>query len=94
MDGGKCLITGCALAFPQDEIAYWGDLHEFEGVYIFNAVVHENIEPALITPAPHDKMLFVGNTPIVQHGGVFILPKRDVTFNNHAQKHLTHWRTS
>lgn len=35
----KCLITGCALVVADEVKWTWGDLHEVEGAYVFNAVL-------------------------------------------------------
>jgi hypothetical protein len=90
MDGGKCLITGCALVFPQDEIAHWGDLFEFEGLYAFNAVVHKLTQQPVFDTYDADRpAIFVGDTPIMQHNGIFLIPQKDAAFNPTATAYLT-----
>ena len=91
MLGGKCLITGCALVFPQDETAHWGDLHEFEGLYIFNAVTTPKGEPCLVDPHQGDKHIFVNSdAAIAQHNGLFLIPQSLAYLNFAASSHIAY----
>ena len=39
-----CLITGCLLVKDRGDLAVWGDLHQIEDCYVFNAVLDERGE--------------------------------------------------
>lgn len=91
MNGGRCLITGCGLAFSDDpDTSHWGDLHEFEGMLIFNAVISKPFDTAVLHELnPDDKVVIIySNTPLVEARGIFIFPRAAATLNPAAQAYL------
>jgi hypothetical protein len=94
MLGGKCLITGCALTFSDDEgTVFWGDLHQLGETLVFNAVVNDKLDPVLSSIRPDNKTVIIHpHTELMQHQGIFIFRESEATFNPVAEEFLATWR--
>jgi len=95
MDGATCLITGCALFFVDSEAFCWGDLHEFEGLWIFNATTDPRGDAVFYPmtdalPTFSEKVIFVrSSTKITEKRGILILRADQDLLNPAAAAYVT-----
>lgn len=82
----NCIITGCSLEYGGAH--YHGDLFEFDGHYLFNAV-HQHGE-AIANPAPTcDRALIVFfDAEVFERRGVFVIPKMAAALNDAARTYV------
>lgn len=86
----RCVKTGCGLITPHGDF-FWGDLHQFGELYIFNAATNaegkalagtfreqESASTAVITAPPS----------VWERRGVFIFPVVDAELNDSLARYL------
>jgi hypothetical protein len=87
----NCLITGCWLR--EGEVVAYGDLHELDGCYIFNAIVNRSgetnwqIDTELL---PTSRILDVSNSFTFERRGIIIAAKHTSVLSPAAQEYIHH----
>jgi len=81
-----CYITGCRLIVPVLGAHRWGDLHNFEGIWIFNG----SGSPWEYGPVPTGEKSITLHTdfPFVQLHDVVIFPMRSGGLSTEAQEYV------
>ena len=92
-----CIIIGCAFVDEARQRCVWGDLHQIDGVYVFNAVLNPKGEAAwqysddFVVPEVTKQVILNETCPdfdYFERRGVIIVNRIFAKLNTAARKYL------